>query len=107
MIRKLADGTAGFKTAVNDRTVYPGQTIRVGSLARDTSGRGVPNLKVTWTLTFHNGKVVKGSGYTNAQGRVGMALLITGGTPKGLVSIVARTQSASVNRTSTSSFRIY
>jgi hypothetical protein len=105
--RKLADGTAGFKTAVNDRTVYPGQTIRVGSLARDTSGRGVPNLKVTWTLTFHNGKVVKGSGYTNAQGRVGMALLITGGTPKGLVSIVARTQSASVNRTSTSSFRIY
>ncbi len=105
--RKLAAGTAGFKTAVNDRTAYPGQTIRVGSLARDTSGRGVPNLKVSWTLTFSNGKVVKGSGYTNAQGRVGMALLITGGTPKGLVSIVGRTQSASVNRTSTSSFRIY
>ena len=47
------------------------------SLARDRSGRGVPNLKVSWTLTFRNGKVVKGSGYTNAQGRAAMTLPIT------------------------------
>ena len=105
--RKLAAGTAGFKTAVNDRTVYPGETVRVGSLARDTSGRGVPNLKVSWTLTFHDGKVVKASGYTNAQGRALMTVPITDGTPKGLVSVVAQTQSASVNRTSTSSFGVY
>lgn len=105
--RKLATGTAGFKTAVNDRTVYPGQTVRVGSLTRDTSGRGVPNLKVSWTLTFANGKVVKGSGTTNIQGRALMTLAITDSTPKGLVKVVAHTQSASVNRTSTSSFRIY
>ena len=36
-----------------------------------------------------------------------MTLPITADTPKGLVRVVARTQSASVNRTSTSSFRIY
>jgi len=105
--RKLATGTAGFKTAVNDRTVYPGQTVRVGSLTRDTSGRGVPNLKVSWTLTFANGKVVKGSGTTNVQGRALMTLPITSSTPKGLVRVVAHTQSASINRTSTSSFRVY
>ena len=105
--RKLAASTAGFKSAVNDRTAYPGQSVRVGSLARDTSGRGVPNLKVSWTLTYHNGKVVKGSAYTNAQGRAFMSVPITDATPKGLVSVVAHTQSASVNRTSTSSFRIY
>ena len=105
--RKLAASTAGFKTAVNDRTVYPGETVRIGSLARDTSGRGVPNLRVSWTLTFANGKVIKASGYTNAQGRVLTTLPITSNSPKGLVRIVAHTQSASVNRTSTSSFRIY
>jgi len=105
--RKLAAGTAGFKPAVSDTTLYPGETVRVGTLARDTSGRGVPNLKVTWTFTFRNGKVVKGSSYTNAQGRAAMSLPITAAMSKGLVSVVARTQSASVNRTTTSSFRIY
>jgi hypothetical protein len=105
--RKLAASTAGYKTAVNDRTVYPGESVRIGSLARDTSGRGVPNLKVNWTLTYENGKVVTGSGYTNVQGRAFMSLPITDATPKGLVRVVARTQSASVNRTSTSSFRVY
>jgi hypothetical protein len=67
----------------------------------------VPNLKVTWTFTFRNGKVVKGSSYTNAQGRASMSLPITDAMSKGLVRVVARTQSASVNRTTTSSFRIY
>jgi hypothetical protein len=105
--RKLAAGTDGFKTAVKDRTVYPGEIARVGSLTRDTAGRPVANLKVSWTLTFANGSVVKGSGYTNVYGRTLMTLPITGKTPKGLVRIVARTQSASINRTSTSSFRIY
>lgn len=105
--RKLASGSAGFKTAVNDTTVYPGQTVRVGSLARDTSGRGVPNLKVSWTWTFSNGKVVRTSGYTNALGRALTTMPITGDTPRGTVRVVAHTQSGSVNRTSTASFRRY
>ena len=74
----------------------------------DRSGRGVPNLKVSWTFIFRNGEVVKGSNDTNAQGRAAMTLpSITAAMSKGLVSVVARTQSASVNRTTTSSFRIY
>jgi hypothetical protein len=48
--RKLAAGTAGFKTAVSDATLYPGETVRVATRARTTSGRGVPNLKVSWTF---------------------------------------------------------
>jgi hypothetical protein len=50
---------------------------------------------------------VKGSGYARTDGISLMDLPITGKTPKGLVTIVARTQSASINRTSTSSFRVY
>jgi hypothetical protein len=105
--RRLAAGTAGFKTAVNDRTGYPGQTIRIGSLTRDTSGRPVANLRVTWTMTLANGKVVKASAYTNALGRALTTFPIVASTSKGLVTVVARVQSASVNRTSTASFRIY
>jgi hypothetical protein len=105
--RKLAAGTDGFKTVVRDRTLYPGEIARIRSLTRDTAGRPVAKLKVTWTLTFANGSVVKGSGYARTDGISLMDLPITGRTPKGLVTIVARTQSASINRTSTSSFRVY
>ena len=62
---------------------------------------------MSWTSHSGNGKVVKRSGYTNAQGRAAMTLPITGAMAKGLVSVVAHTQSASVNRTSTSSFSTY
>ena len=50
--RRLAARSAGFKSWVNDTTVYPGQIVRVGSITRDRLGRPVPNLKVTWTWTI-------------------------------------------------------
>ena len=94
------------QVGVNDTTLYPGQEVRVGSLARDRLGRAVPNLKVTWTFTFATARSSRAAATrTPMAGR--MTLPITDATPKGLVTVVARTQSASVNRTSTSSFRIY
>jgi hypothetical protein len=103
--RRLATGKAGFKTWVNDATVVPGQTLRIASLARDANRRGVANLKVTWTLKYANGTVQRLTGYTDAGGKAVTYLPITEETPKGLVSVSAKTQSASVTRTSSTSFR--
>jgi hypothetical protein len=103
--RRLATGSAGFKTWVNRTTVTPGQTIRVASLARDRLGRPVPNLKVSMSWTFSNGQVVTTSAYTDAVGKVLTTIPITDETPPGTVKVVARTQSGSVNRASSTSFR--
>jgi len=103
--RRLAAGSAGFHSWVNDTTVHPGQTLRMASRARDSSGHGVAKLKVTWTLTFANGTVQKLVGYTDTTGKAVGTLPITDATPKGTVKVSAKTQSGSVTRTSTTSFR--
>ena len=105
--RRLASGNAGFKSYVNAATVYPGQAVQVGSRARDAKGRGVANLKVTWKWTFADGTVLKTTGDTNADGRAYSTLGVTEATPKGKVSVRARTQAGGVYRISTTSFRIY
>ncbi len=105
--RLLAAGTTGFKTSVDGATVTSGQAVRIGTLARGAGGHRVPNLKIAWTLTFSDGHVLKTSGYTNAMGRAVMTLPITESTPVGIVKVSARTQSGSVWRTSTTSFRRY
>ena len=105
--RRLATGTAGFKSWVNDTTVYPGQTLRLASRARDSSGRGVSKLKVTWTMTFGDGSVLKTVGYTDSTGKALTLLPITDTMPKGKVSVKAKTQAGSVWRASYTSFRIY
>jgi len=103
--RRLATGSAGFKSWVSQTTAIPGQTVRVASLARDMLGRPVPNLKVSSTWTFGDGHVVKTTAYTDAAGRVLTSLPITDETPLGTVTVVAHTQSGSVNRVSSTSFR--
>ncbi|MFL5712622.1 MAG: zinc dependent phospholipase C family protein [Chloroflexota bacterium] len=105
--RRLATGTAGFKSWVNDATVHAGQTLRIASRARDTSGHGVPKLKVTWTITFANGTIQKLVGYTDPTGKALATLPITDATPMGTAKVSAKTQSASVTRTSSTSFRRY
>lgn len=104
---RLAAGTAGFSSHVNDGTVRPGQTIRVASVAHDTKGRPAANLVVRWTWAFSNGRVIKTTGTTNALGKAVSSLPVTRSMPKGLVRITAHVQSGSVNRTSTTSFRRY
>ena len=105
--RRLAAGSAGFKSWVSDTTVHPGQTVRVASLARSSTGRGVANLKVTWTWTYANGRKFTTTGVTDANGKAVTTLPITATTPKGTVSVRATTQSGSVNRSSTTSFKRY
>ena len=54
-------------------------------------------------MTFANGSVQKVIGYTDAAGKARGALPVTAATPKGTVRVSARTQAASVIRTSTTS----
>ena len=45
--RRLATGSAGFKSWVSQHGAVPGQTVRVASLGPRRLGRPVPDLKVT------------------------------------------------------------
>lgn len=103
--RRLATGSAGFKSWVSQTSAIPGQTVRVASRARDRLGRPVPNLKVSLTWTYGDGHVVKTSAYTDAAGKVLTIVPITDEMPLGIVKVVAKTQSGSVNRVSSTSFR--
>jgi hypothetical protein len=101
---RLADGRAGFLTRVNDQRVTAGQTVRVVSIARDRSGRAVPNLLVTWTWDYAGTKV-RTSALTDANGRASSSRVITTTTTTRTVTVTAITQSGSVNRSASASFR--
>ena len=100
---KLDIGRAGFKTVVNDATPHVGQTIRVTALARDTSGRPVAGLQVTWTWDLGR-TTVRTSGITNAYGKAYSTRLITSSLTSGTVSIKAHVQAYSLNRYAYTSF---
>ena len=100
---KLADGRAGFKTVVNDPTPDVGQTIRVTSLARDTSGRPVPGLLVVWTWDLGSTSV-RTSAVTNSEGRAYSYRKITSSITSGTVPVTGRVQSYSQNRSSSTAF---
>ena len=101
---RLGDGTAGFKTVVNDTTPSAGQTVTVTSLARDTRGVGVPGLLVTWTWDY-DGTIVTTSGITGSTGRATSSRLIRSTTTRATVVITGRVQSYSINRSASASFR--
>jgi hypothetical protein len=101
---RLATGRAGFKTVVSDATPDVGQTVRVTSVARNAKGRGIPNLLVTWTWDFGSFKV-KTKAYTDSSGRASSTQPITDATTTAWVTVTARTQSGSTNRSSSVTFR--
>ena len=104
--RRLATGKAGFKTSVNATSVVPGQSVTVGSRARDAAGRPVANLNVTWKWTFADGSVLRTTGYTKTDGRATSTLAVTEATPKGKVTVRARTQAGGVYRVSSTTFQV-
>jgi hypothetical protein len=100
---RLASGAAGFKTVVNDSTPDAGQTVRITSLARDTAGRPVKGLLVTWTLDYGS-RTIRATGITNEHGKAYAWRTITSATTSRTVKITAHVQSASSNRYSYASF---
>ena len=93
---RLATGSAGFKTVVNDATVIPGQLVTVKSIARDRDGDPVPNLLVTWVWDLGDTNV-RTQGYTNDKGRATSSRTITAGMARKIV-ITGRTQAGSTTR---------
>jgi hypothetical protein len=100
----LASGLAGFSTRVDNRSPVAGQYVTVSSTLRDTGGRAVPGVPVTWTWEYGHTNIVT-TATTNAQGVATSKRLIYPDTTFNLVMIRARTQSGSQNRNSSASFQ--
>ena len=101
---RLADGSAGFRTAVSDATLIAGQTVVVTSIARDTTGRPVAGLRVTWTWKYGT-RTITTTGYTDEPGRARTSRLITSATTTSLITVTAHVQVASHERYSSTSLR--
>ena len=100
----LATGLAGFSTRVNNRSPVAGQTVTVSSTLRDTAGRAVPGIPVTWTWEYGHTNIVT-TALTNSLGVATSSRLILPNTTFNLVMIRARTQAGSQNRNSSASFQ--
>lgn len=100
----LAAGSAGFATTVDRPSPIAGQYVTVRSTLRDTGGRPVPGIEVTWTWDYPGADVVT-TGTTNAQGVATSSRLVTPGATFERVVIRAKTQSGSQNRNSSTAFQ--
>jgi hypothetical protein len=96
--RRLEARSAGFRTRVSDDTVVAGQAANVVTRATDTQGRPVSRLLVSWTWTAGGKAIARTSGYTDAEGRARSSLPVTAATPRGTITVTARTSAASINR---------
>lgn len=101
--KRLADGSAGFATTVNDKTVVAGQTVTATTTARTSTGTPIVGLLVTWTWTI-GGTTVKTTGYTDSTGKARSSRLITSTTTRSTIYVTARTSAYSINRSSSTSF---
>ena len=102
--KRLADGSTGFKTTVNDRTVKAGQTVTVTSTVRTTTGAPVAGLYVKWTWTM--GSLVRTStGYTDANGVAKSSYTILSTTTRSEIHVHAGTSAYSINRNSNTYFQ--
>lgn len=99
-----ADGQAGFLTTINDHSPSVGDRAVVKSRLRDTSGRPIAGIPVTWEWTFPN-RVVTKTDETNSNGVARSSYLIRSTTTKQFVTVYAFVQSGSKNRRSRVGFQ--
>jgi hypothetical protein len=100
----LATGLAGFRTTNNNPHPEVGEYVTVTSTVRDTAGRPVAGLPVTWTWNY-NGTLITYTGVTNASGVASSRRVIGSSTTRTKVTVAARTQSGSQNRNSSTWFQ--
>lgn len=99
----LATGLAGFATTNNNRYPDPGEYVTVTSTVRDTAGRPVAGLPVTWTWDYA-GTLVTTSATTNSAGVASSRRQVTSTTTRARVVVSAKVQSGSQNRNSSTWF---
>jgi hypothetical protein len=100
---KLGYSTDGFKTTASTYAPKVGQSVTVSSIAKDTAGKPVAGLPVTWTWQYSSGYVTT-SGVTNSSGIATSTRAVTSTTQTTKVTVTARVQSGSENRSSTTGF---
>ena len=100
----LATGLAGFATSINNRAPVAGETVTVRSTLRDTGGRPVPGIEVTWSWDYGSTTITT-TGLTNSQGVASSSRMVQTSTTLNRVTISARTQSGSQNRNSSNWFQ--
>lgn len=100
---RLADGTAGFVTSVNDKTVVAGQTITVTTTAKSTTGSPIVGLLVTWTW-YMGATTVTTTGYTDSTGKARSSKVIASTTTHSTMTVTARTSAYSINRSASTTF---
>ncbi len=100
----LASGSAGFATSINNRSPVAGQHVTVRSVLRDTGGRAVPGVEVTWSWDYGS-TTITSRALTNSQGVATSTRLIQAATTFNRVDIHARAQAGSQNRNSYSWFQ--
>jgi len=93
----------GFKSSVNNYHPRAGQSVTVTSTVKDTAGRPVAGLPVTWTWKYSSGYVTT-RGVTNSLGIATSTRAVTSTTQWTKVYIAAATQSGSQNRNSSTGF---
>ena len=99
-----ADGQDGFLTTINDHSPSVGDRAVVRSRLRDTSGRPIAGIPVTWEWTFPNRGVTM-TDETNSKGIARCSYLIRSTTTKQFVTVYAFVQSGSKNRRSRVGFQ--
>ena len=102
---KLADADHGFWTDVNDRSVVPGQTVRIKTYARTPGGKPIAGLLVDWTWDLGGGDTMVTTGYTNAKGKATSTFVIPNGFTNTKVYVYAHTTAYSLNRKSKTWFQ--
>jgi hypothetical protein len=101
----LADADHGFWTDVNDRSVVPGQTVRIKTYARTPGGKPIAGLLVDWTWDIGGGNTMVTTGYTNSKGKATSTFVIPNGFTNTKVYVYAHTTAYSLNRKSKTWFQ--
>ena len=101
--KRLADGSAGFKTTVNDSTVHAGQVVTATATALTSTGEPIVGLYVTFTWTLGT-TTVKTTAYTDSAGKARGTYTIQSSTSRSTLYVKATTTAYSINRSSTASF---
>jgi len=101
--KRLADGSAGFKTLVNDATVHAGQVVTATATAKTSTGEPIVGLLVTFTWTLGS-TTVKTTAYTNSVGQAKATYTILSSTSRSTLYVKATTTAYSINLSSTASF---
>jgi hypothetical protein len=98
-----ATGLDGFRTTNNNRYPDPGEWVTVTSTVRDTSGRPMPGIPVTYSWTYATTTVTT-TAITNSSGVATSKRQVHSYTTRNKVTVYAKLQAGSQNRNSSTWF---